>query len=136
MKHYLTDQYRKLLIRLQIPMLYARLVVWWETRASLREYLKACRGFVEGRRIALRNAVFGATMIVVTKQVQSRQELSEMSPEEIMRAWRAGRLDYMMHTDEHHPIGRYGDMAFRNWVASGGQLHDFNPSTYRRHRHG
>jgi hypothetical protein len=122
LKHYVIDQWRKLLVRLQIPLLYQRVVVWWEFHSDLREQLKAARMFVQARRISLRNAMFGTVMLVATKQVQSRAELRDLSSQQIMKAWRAGRLDYLMQSEAVHPISVYGDKSFREWVNNGGQI--------------
>jgi hypothetical protein len=109
--------YRRLLVWLQLPMLYQRVVVWWEFHAPLRERLKALRMFAMQRSIAMRNNVFGSAMIVARRQIQHRNELRHMSAHQIMVAYRSGRLDYMMSANTSG-IGGYGA---REWANSGGQ---------------
>jgi hypothetical protein len=110
---------QSLLVWLRIPSLYQRFVVWWEFHPNLRDALKALRMFVQQRAIAARNASFGATMLVATKQIQSREELCDMSYKQIMAAYRGGRLDYLMQRDEG--ITGYGRDTFYEWVKNGGQ---------------
>jgi hypothetical protein len=111
---------RDLLIWARIPQAYQRLSVWWAFHSDLRERVKALRLFLLHRSIALRNATFGSTMIVATRQIQSRDELRHMTPEQIMGAWRAGRLNYLGRLDSG--VAGYGDKAFRAWVTNGGQM--------------
>jgi hypothetical protein len=123
--------WRNLLVWARIPQLYQRAVVWWEYHSDLRQQLKAFRLLVQRRLIAWRNATFGAVMLVATRQIQSRAELSGMSQDEIMRAYRAGRLDYLTTCGDHARRGFfYGDKVFREWVNNGGQRHPFRPSEH------
>jgi hypothetical protein len=123
-KVYVREQFQRLLIYLQIPLLYQRAVVWWEFHSDLRAQLKAARMFLAQRMVAVHNYAFGTVMIVATRQIQSRAELRDMSPAEIMIAYRSGRLDYLTGTKEYSApdVGRYGDTRFRDWVAHGGQI--------------
>lgn len=117
------SRFRELLVWARIPQLYQRLMVWWTYHSDLREHLKAFRLFMLQRSIELRNATFGSAMIVATKQIQSRAELRDMSHKQILAAWRAGRLDYLMQiSSEHGGIGGYGDKTYRDWVNNGGQI--------------
>lgn len=45
MKSYVAEKYRQLLVWLQLPLWYQRVVVWWEFHSSLRDTLKAARMF-------------------------------------------------------------------------------------------
>jgi hypothetical protein len=125
----LQRQWRNLLVWARFPQFYQRAIVWWEFHSDLRAQLKAFRLFLMHRGIAMRNAAFGSAMIVATRQVQSRAELRDMSGEQIMRAWRAGRLQYL--TSAKLGIVSYGDRTFHEWVNNGGQLHPFRPSERR-----
>jgi len=117
---YLHMKFRELLVWARIPQLYQRIVVWWEFHSNLRDQLKALRKLIYWRSIAMRNATFGSVMLVATKQIQSREELRDMNHRQIMRAWRAGRLNYLMGNG----VNEFGDNTFRQWVKNGGQWHE------------
>lgn len=122
----MNERFRNLLVWARIPELYQRIMVWWEFHSSLRDQLKALRVFLMHRSIALRNNTFGSVMLVATGQIQSRAELRDMSHAQILAAWRAGRLDYLMQRkggyNSQGGISGYGDLTFHEWVKNGGQI--------------
>lgn len=93
---------------------YQRLAAWWQEHLLLQQRLKAFRGIVADRAQAMRRATIGGAMVVMTGQVQSRAELRQLTPEEIMDAWRAGRLDYLLGNADEDFSG------YRAWVGRGG----------------
>jgi hypothetical protein len=119
----MNEKVRNLLVRARIPGLYQRIIVWWEFHSSLRDQLKAFRILMLNASIALRNSTIGTVMLVAQRQVQSRDELRDMSHAQIMAAWRDGRLAYLMQRNNTFGgVSGYGDMTFHEWVKNGGQI--------------
>lgn len=114
--------YTEVLVALGVPKFYRKLVVWWEFHSDLRAHLKALRILLMRGSLAARNAAFGTAMLVATRQIQSRAELRDMSSGQIMAAYRAGRLAYLMRAADEGLSG-YGSREFHEWVKNGGQIH-------------
>jgi hypothetical protein len=63
------------------------------------------------RSIAVRNNTFGSVMLVATRQIQSRKELRDMSPAQIMAAYRGGGMAYLVQRFRRHYGPRRQDIS-------------------------
>lgn len=99
---------------------------WWKEHALLRYRLKAFRMFVAGEGKKAREYARNMYMVVATGQIQSRTELKAMTWQQVMAAYRDGRLDYLMQKNTHYTPG-YTDRQYERW-------RDDPKRTYRYYR--